>query len=361
MKYRNRALGAIAAVAVGLIGASAPAQADYYEGKTIEMLINYSAGGPTDVEMRLIARHLVKHIPGEPTVVVRNRSGAGGLIGMNYMGDVAKPDGLTVAMFSPPVFTQVLNDEGLNTRFEDFVWLSSLSVPQVCYVRRDTSPGIEAPEDLMRAETFNASGIRPTSTHDIRMRLSLDVLGVNYNYVTGYRGLAGASAAVLQNEAQYSCGSIANFRSSVVPSLVDTGIALPLFYYAVVDEAGNDVLNPSLPEIQTFRDYYKSVNGAYPSGEVYEVFEWVNNLKTSLQRGSFVPSGTPEEAVEALRGAWKALETDQEFLKEYEDAFRARPVIAHGAETTALIDSLRDLDPDKVSFLAEFIKAGSQD
>ncbi|MCA1241511.1 hypothetical protein LC092_03585 [Stappia stellulata] len=358
MSAPNR-IAATAVLAMGLASVPALAETPFYEGKTIEVLINYSAGGPTDVEARLIARYLGKHIPGNPTIIARNRAGAGGMIGMNYMADVAKPDGLTVAIFSPPVFTEVLGDAGLDTRFKDFVWLSSLAVPQICYVRRDTPPGIEDPADLLQAETFNASGIRPTSTHDIRMRLSLDVLGVDYNYVTGYKGLAGASAAVLQNEAQYSCGSIASYRSSVVPSMVETGIALPLFYYAVVDAEGNDVLDPSLPDIPTFRDYYRSVHGEDPSGEVYEVFEAVNNLKTSLQRGSFVPLGTPEEAVDALRQAWKALETDEEFLGAYEEAFQAKPVIAHGEETMALIESLDDIDADLVSFLSDYIAAGS--
>src|SRR6185295_774857 len=70
------------------------AEKPFYEGKTLTVLINYAAGGPTDVEGRLLARHLGRHIAGQPNVIVQNMSGAGGVIGTNYLGQVAKNDGL---------------------------------------------------------------------------------------------------------------------------------------------------------------------------------------------------------------------------------------------------------------------------
>ena len=71
----------------------------FYQGKTINIIINFAAGGPTDIESRIFAKHLSRHIPGQPTVTVQAMGGGGGLIAVNYIGEVAKPDGLNRRLF----------------------------------------------------------------------------------------------------------------------------------------------------------------------------------------------------------------------------------------------------------------------
>src|ERR1700712_4420273 len=91
-------------VVLGFIGlvAAVPsgAAAQFYKGKTITMIVNYPAGGPTDLEGRIVALHLPAHIPGNPTIVVKNVGGAGGIIGSNQLGEAA-PNGETVGFFTP--------------------------------------------------------------------------------------------------------------------------------------------------------------------------------------------------------------------------------------------------------------------
>ena len=78
----------------------------FYQGKTLNFVINFAAGGPTDIEGRIFAKHLGKHIPGQPTVTVQNMGGGGGLTAVNYLGEVVKPDGLTAGYFTgKPVST----------------------------------------------------------------------------------------------------------------------------------------------------------------------------------------------------------------------------------------------------------------
>jgi tripartite-type tricarboxylate transporter receptor subunit TctC len=81
--------------ALGL-AAAAQAEEPYYKGKRLTLLINFAAGGPTDIEGRLFAKYLVKHIDGQPGVIVQNMDGAGGLIGAQYLGEVAPKDGSVV-------------------------------------------------------------------------------------------------------------------------------------------------------------------------------------------------------------------------------------------------------------------------
>jgi tripartite-type tricarboxylate transporter receptor subunit TctC len=88
--------------AVVCLNPALAAQAPFYQGKNIIFLINFSAGGPTDIEGRIVARHLAKHIPGNPTVIVQNMAGAGGVTGINFLGEAAKKDALTVGYFTGP-------------------------------------------------------------------------------------------------------------------------------------------------------------------------------------------------------------------------------------------------------------------
>src|SRR5262245_27235647 len=97
------------ALALLLLAAALPegAAAQYYKGKTITMIVNYPAGGPTDIEGRIVAQHLPGHIPGSPTIVVKNVGGAGGLIGSNQLGEAA-PNGETIGFFTLSMPDQIL-------------------------------------------------------------------------------------------------------------------------------------------------------------------------------------------------------------------------------------------------------------
>ena len=241
---------ALAGAAMALAGFSGAAEAQFYKGKRITILINYSAGGPTDIEGRLVAKHLSKHIPGNPRIIVKNVPGAGGITGSNYMGEVAKPDGLSLAIFTPPLISQVLQDPGLRVDFSKFVWLAGIGHPQVCYIRKDAGSGVSSVEDVLKIKGFKAAGMRTTSSHDLRFRMALDLLGADYKYVTGYKGLAKVVAGVMQNETQFSCGSVPGFRKNVEPNLIQPGHAISLWYYSAVDPKGMEVRNPHLKGIR---------------------------------------------------------------------------------------------------------------
>lgn len=345
-------LGAAVAITVSWAGA---AQAQFYKGKRITVLINYGAGGPTDVEGRLIAKHLVKHIPGKPRMIVKNLPGAGGIIGSNYMGEVAKPDGMTVAIFTPPTISQLLGDPGLRVDFSDFNWLAGVGQPQVCYMRKDA--GVAKPEDITKVKGFKAAGMRITSSHDVRLRLSLDLLGADYKYVTGYRGLAKVSASVMQNESQYSCGSVPNYRGMVEPNLIKTGQAINTWYYAPIDDGGKEIKYADLAGIPTFLEVYKKAKGGAPSGVKFEAYKAMNNLSTYMLRGSFVHGKSPAPAVKALRAAWRALANDKDFASDYEKAFKAPPKIIQADAAAAQIKAIKSVDPKLVTFLKKFTKA----
>src|SRR3954469_291625 len=75
-------------------------KAPFYQGRTLNIVINFAAGGPTDIESRIYAKHLSRHIPGNPTIMIQNMGGGGGLTAVNYLAEVAKADGYTAAYFT---------------------------------------------------------------------------------------------------------------------------------------------------------------------------------------------------------------------------------------------------------------------
>jgi putative tricarboxylic transport membrane protein len=147
---------------------SAADKPPFYQGKAINFVINFGAGGPTDIESRIFAKHLSRHIPGHPTITVQNMGGGGGLTAVNYIGEVAKPDGF---------ITGVHGVTG-------------------SYIRSDAPPGIKKPSDFVKAQKFRAAGLGVSSSKDVRFRLSFDLLGLNYDYVTVYNNSSDARLAV---------------------------------------------------------------------------------------------------------------------------------------------------------------------
>ena len=352
-RFPGAALVCLLAIVTGFTDA---AQAQFYQGKRITFLINYTAGGPTDIEGRIVAQHLGKHIPGNPVIVVKNMPGAGGIAGTNFMGEVARPDGLTVAFFGPPLTQQLLQDSGLRVDLSEFVWLGGIGLPLVCFIRKDAGTGIDSAENLLELDGFKVAGLRPTTSLDLRMRMALDLLGARYRYVTGYRGLANLVAGIMQNEVQFSCGTILTFRQIVEPNLIGPGLAVALWYFPATGPDGRQVRDARLEGIPTFIDVHERLKGRKPEGRLYDAFRMINNTAVAMQRASFVPAGTPDEAVDVLRSAWEALPRDEDFVSDYIRLVKAPPALVQVNEVRAHVEAMRAIAPDTAAFIREFVR-----
>src|SRR5262245_5927324 len=109
-----------------LIAGSLSAQEPFYKGKTIRIIVAFAPGGGFDTYARSLARHMGKHIPGNPTLVVENMTGAGGLIAANHLYKVAKPDGLTIATFhGNQILAQVTGGQGIEFDARKFEWIGT--------------------------------------------------------------------------------------------------------------------------------------------------------------------------------------------------------------------------------------------
>ena len=193
-----RAAVLAAACAIGM--STAVAQEPFYKGKRLTLLINFAAGGPTDIEGRLLAKHIVKHIDGQPQIIVQNRDGAGGLVGTNYVGEVGPRDGSMFGYFTGAAWKYVMEPEKHTVDFRTFEFVGYQPGSAVYYVRSDTPPGLKNAADILKAQGVVAGGLAVESSKDLLIRLTLDMLGVPHKYITGFRSSVNARLAVQRGE-----------------------------------------------------------------------------------------------------------------------------------------------------------------
>lgn len=195
------------AIAIGLFAlttvlpqqAGAQSAADFYRGKAVNLIVGYSPGGGYDTYTRILARHLGKHIPGSPTVVVQNMPGAGSLKLANYLYNIAPKDGTTIGIFSRGMAMEPLIG-GANTQFDStkFTWLSSGTNETSVFVAWHTSP-VKTWNDLM-TKTFTVGGEGSGSDPDIYALLLKNAFGAKLKLITGYPGTAEIAIALERGE-----------------------------------------------------------------------------------------------------------------------------------------------------------------
>ena len=205
------------------LAASAPgiAQAQYYAGKTITLVVGYKTGGGYDATARLLARHLPKHIPGKPTIIVQNMPGANSLIAANHVYSVAKPDGLTIGTFNRNLpIAQLTKVDGVKYDMTKFAWIGSAASECTILAIRSDLP-FNTFEELRKSKqqiVIGATG-PGANTYDFPLLLK-EFLGANLKIVTGYQSSADIMLAIERKEADARAGSYTSIRPFIDRKLV---------------------------------------------------------------------------------------------------------------------------------------------
>ena len=330
------------------------ASAQFYAGKTINIIVNYPAGGPTDIEGRIVAQHLPAHIPGTPTVIVRNVGGAGGLIGSNQLGEAA-PNGDTIGFFTPAINDQLLGNAAMRTRYSDFALIAGVECPLVVYMRKDTPPGIHVPADLMKAKDFKALSLNVQNTNSLNMALALDLLGIKYQAVPAYRGLKDVETAILQNIGQMANSSLSGWSASVEPTMGN--LVLPVWQLSPRAKDGGHPRSPALPNLQTFEEFYAQVLPGKPlKGQMaYEALRAFADPQLAMFRVAVMPPKASPEALGILRTAFAEMWQDPQFLADYSKVIKTKPIFVSGSEGQAVLAGLASIRPGIKDYLVGFI------
>jgi hypothetical protein len=344
-------------IAAGLMTLAAgfpqTARAQLYKGKTITMIVNYPAGGPTDIEARIVAQHLPQHIAGQPTIVVKNVGGGSGLLGSNELGDAAT-DGMTIGFFTLDVMAELTENPSVRTHFSDFALIAGVESPLVIYIRKDTPPGLNTPADLMKARDFKVLTLNEQNINSVNLQLSLDLLGIKYQPVPAFRGLKEVETAILQNTGQMADTSLSGWLGSAQPSMKD--LIIPVWQLAPRGKNGDHPRDRSLPDMQTFEEFYASV---MPGKRLeddfrYQVLRAAGDPQLAMYRVVVLPPKSPDNVVTTMRAAFDDLWKDESFLTDYSRVLATRPIMISGAEGQNILAGLGQVSRKIKAFLIDY-------
>ena len=355
---RLRGCSTLLVLCASLLAAStAIAQEPFYKGKRLSVLINFAAGGPTDIEGRLFARHISKHIEGQPNLIAQNMDGAGGLIGTTWIGEVAPKDGTVMGYLTGSAWVYATDPAKFRVDFRTYDFVAYQPGTTVYYVRTDVAPGMKEATDLVKATGLVSGGLGADNSKDLLIRLSLDMLGVPFRHVTGYRSNNTARMALQQNEINFFAESPPGYRSMVEPNLVKNGQVIPTYYDPGWN--GESLTVPKQVEglsVLPFQALYQKVKGQPPSGQLWDVYLASLAINSAMQRLLVLPPGTPPAALDALRAAIQQLNNDKAFAEDALKTVGFVPEYATGPDTNRQVRQALAVRPEVRAFVADYVK-----
>ncbi len=304
MFRRLAILGALLALAPGLTPANA---GDFYEGKTLRMLVGFSPGGGYDTYTRYIARHIGKYIPGKPTPVVQNMPGAGSLITANYIFKRARPDGTTLGVWSPAlIFAKAMGDEKVRIDPNRYEYIGTPTSDSVTCALMAAS-GLRTLEDVVKSgREVTMGGTRaPGNTTDPFLFLNRE-MGTRFKSIPGYGGTAKVRLAMESGEVDGACWTWESMRVTA-RGLLDAPPEKRLIPFITTKRSDD----PEVKDVPLFSEILKGENLAAFNA-------W--NGQNGITRVYTLPPGTPKDRVAILRKAYKAVMEDPAFLAETQKA-----------------------------------------
>jgi tripartite-type tricarboxylate transporter receptor subunit TctC len=345
---------------LGALVAPALAQEPFYKGKRLTVLVNFDAGSATDIEGRVFARHFARHIDGQPQVIVQNIAGAGGNNGTQYLGEVAPKDGTTLGYLTGSAWNFASQPTLFRADFRDYEFIGFQGGTVVYYMRTDVPPGIKQPADLLKAQGLVSGGIAATTGRDLAIRLVLDILGVPFRHVSGYRSGERVRLALQRSEVHFYADTTPGYRGSVEPTLVKEGSVIPLFVDPMWDgrSFSSSKQVEGLP-LEPYQDFYKRMKGSTPTGVKWDAYLSLVTLNGTMQRLFALPPGAPSAAVAALRAALVRLGNDKAYAEDALKTMGYVPEYEAGTDTSEKVRAALTVRPEVRSFVADYIKAGN--
>ena len=324
----------VSLVACAVLWAAPATAADYYEGKTIRVLVSSSPGGGTDATARLVSAFLPKFIPGNPKTIVQNMPGGGGTIVNNYYTRRAKPDGLTLLQDSSSALSlYVRGGKRIKYNPRTYSYIGSIMRGgSILMVRKDARSRLTDPKG------------KPVVVGDsdgIRTWVAMTVWGAKYldwnnRWIFGYAGTGEMVLALRQGEIEmWGTANAKLIRDLQKDGVVDALVLL------------TDKRRKDFPDVPTFEEV---LGDKKPSGVAWRAYN-VWTKPSDVDKFLSVPKGTPANVVKILRDAWGTMVQDARFQAEatkfFGEAWRTRD----GAATAKLVMEATDATKEVKDFL----------
>ena len=319
--------------------AAAQSAADFYKGKNIDLYIGYSVGGAYDLYARMLAKHMSKHIPGNPTVIPKNMEGAGSLRLANWLYNVGPKDGSAFGIIGRGTgFDPLLGNKAAQFDGNKFTWIGSANNEVSVCVAWSTS-GITKFEDLLTKELI-VGGTSTSADTDQFPRITNGVLGTKMKVVTGYPGGNEVGLAMERGEVKGRCGwSWSSVKSTHRKWLEEKKFSI--LVQLALDK------HPDLPDVPLVLDFAKN-------DEQRQILRLIF-ARQVMGRPFVAPPNIPQDRADALRKAFMATMQDKEFLADAERSQMEITPVA-GDKVQALVKDIYSTPPDIAQKATSFLR-----
>jgi tripartite-type tricarboxylate transporter receptor subunit TctC len=335
MKIRNSLLAVAGAGLFLIANATSVLANDFYKGKTIRVAVGFAAGGGYDTYTRAIARHIGKHIPGNPSFVVDNMDGAGSLIAANYTYSKADRDGTFIGVWNSAfVLYQALGDRAVRLDAKKLNWVGApVKGSPGCNIMAFT--GLKTIDDVLKSgKSLKMGATRAGSTYNDLPKILNQTIGTKFDVITGYKGTSKITVAMRSRELDGGCWGWESARVTARAMLDAKGDErlIPILVHSKWED-------PELAGVPLTRDYIKSKAGK-DGVDLYNA--WVNQYE--FQRPWVLPPSVPNDRVEILRKGFKATLEDPEFLAEAKKT-KLKLDYVSADEINGLVKEILDISP----------------
>jgi tripartite-type tricarboxylate transporter receptor subunit TctC len=335
-----------ATIAALCLAAEPRATADeFYKGKTVTFVVGFSAGGGFDTYTRLIARHFGKHVPGNPTVVVENRTGAGSLIAANYIFNQAPKDGTVIGNWiGPLVLQQVLGNKAAKLDGRKFGWLG-VPTPDSGVCALTKASGIHTMDDWLKStRPIKIGATAPGSTTDDVPKLVQAALDLPMKLVSGYGGTSKVRLAAEAGEVDGGCWAWESIKPTWAKGLQSGEVKIIL--------QTTEKSHPDLKNVPLATQYAKT-------DEARALLRVAYGPYSQGARPYTVPPGVPHDRLQLLQKAFMETLRDPDLLKEAEKSkVDIDPI--DGPTVAKLMADLYELNPAFKSKLSELLIPGKK-
>jgi tripartite-type tricarboxylate transporter receptor subunit TctC len=330
-----RLLIAVLALAASLAG-GADAE-EFYHGKALRMVVASAPGGGYDSYARTFAQYLKKHIPGEPTIVIQNMPGAGGMVATNWLFNVAPKDGLTFALVQRGVpFHPYFGEKRAQFVPTEFNWLGSFNSETSVLSVWHTAKVKTFKDALSETVVMGGSGPNDSETHPLLMN---NTLGTKFKLASGYKSNTDVMLAMERGEVEGLGGSWSSLKALRAHWLHDKLVN-------VIVQVGREK-HPDLPDVPMIEEFVKE-------GE-YKLMWNVMVAIGTMGRPLAAPPGTPAELVKILRAGFDATMKDPEYLAEMERSRRELEPVG-GVELQQMLADVARAPKDTLEKLNAWIR-----
>ena len=314
---------------------------NFYQGKTVRIIVGLAAGGGYDLYARTLARHLGKHIPGNPAIVVENMTGAGSIIAANYLYKIAKPDGLTMGHYLGGIaLQQLLGKPGIEFDALKFKYIG-VPAQDSFIIGVHKSTGItDVNSWIASKQMVKFGGIGPGAGSDDIPKILAATINLPAQVITGYKGTAETRLAFNNGEVQATSNAWESTKSTWRNEL-ESGM-LKVVLQATLKS------HPELKQIPVAYDLAKT-------DEAKKLLATVLRANTPTVRPFMAPPATPNDRVQILRKAFTDTWKDPELIAEAKKAnLDINP--DDGAGLEANIKEMFKLEPSQIAKLKEILK-----